>query len=273
MSRVTAAGEASIEGVVRRRRAYRTVTDEEGEGVFDDNGDLEYMFDFEIWPLPAPAATAAAASAAASSHGGGEKVHVFLRNHIAEECQTIKPTDRVRIRGTGITFAPPKRGTRGRGGGGGGGGGGAAAAAAANDSGGVEDGDSVAHVDEPCSVQIWRSIPSASGDASTQVVYGPEPETLTFRRRTRQSPARAPPQPTPPRAKRARRMSPGAAASASGGGSGSSGGGGGGGGGGSSGGGVGASSRGGGGRCVAPAPTTPAGFRSRCVDLCMCGHY
>jgi len=78
-----------LSGQVRRRRAYRTMRDTEGEVLRNAEGEAFYAFDFELWcPLP--------------GQDRNEKIHVNMYNHIADQCKDIKPGDKVRIQGSGL---------------------------------------------------------------------------------------------------------------------------------------------------------------------------
>lgn len=213
-------GSFTIKGIVRRRRAYRVLQDEEGEDVRDEKGELEYTFDFQIWPnrtgdgtvfggkllkmqtllahiptkipsigpIPEDGFAPIPKSNISSLENVPQccaRVHVFMRNRMADRCQTIKPTDKVMITGTGINLkcSPDKD---------------------------DDDVDIVAFVEEPCTLRILRSVShKAKNDISTQAVYDTSADIIHFRRRgTRPSPSRTiPPKPSPPIAKRPRRHS------------------------------------------------------------------
>ena len=174
----------SLQGVVRRRRAYRVVVDEEGVDVVDEMGTQEYVFDFELW-VPNGEATFSSGIPPNVGASPKEKVHVFMQNHVADCCQTIKPGDKVKIIGRGLTFtsAPPSQ---------------------------SDDIDRRAHVEMPCQVHVWRSLPNVSGDFSTQVAYQDTFEDMLQERASLgSSPAPAASPPPSKRTRRARRSKKG----------------------------------------------------------------
>jgi hypothetical protein len=149
-----------LKALVRRRRAYRAVLDEDDEPVLDEHGNAEYTFDFEVWQQP----EAGAADGSSGGRGCGgvvgsggepEKIRVFMRNHIAEQCQHIEPNDRVTITGAGVSFR----------------------AAPAAEEGAVS---LYAIVSEPCVVNLQQVLPRSPGDASTQLAYAKDTSTWTF---------------------------------------------------------------------------------------------
>ena len=125
------------------------MVDEDDEAVLDELGNAEYTFDFEVWQQPEGGADAGG--------GGGEpeKIRVFMRNHIAEQCQHIEPNDRVTITGAGVSFRSALA---------------------------TEEGAVTVHaiVSEPCVVKLQQVLPRSPGDASTQLAYPKQASTLTF---------------------------------------------------------------------------------------------